>query len=53
MNLTLAIDGKLLERARKVAHHRRTTLNSMIRQLLEEAVGTQNGASLARELDTL
>lgn len=37
-NVTLAIDEKLLESARALAERRKTTLNAMVRSLLESEV---------------
>jgi hypothetical protein len=37
-NLTLALDDRLLERAREYAYSRDLTLNSLIRKLLTDAV---------------
>ena len=37
-NLTLKIDDKLLEKARRVATGRRTSINAVVRQKLEEFV---------------
>ncbi|MBI2374512.1 MAG: hypothetical protein HYV07_11005 [Deltaproteobacteria bacterium] len=51
MNPTLAVDEKLVEKARKVARERGTSLNSLIRQYLETLVGQRGGAFLAQELE--
>jgi hypothetical protein len=37
-NLTLAIDDQLLKRARDYAHKRGTTVNALVRKLLEREV---------------
>ena len=37
-NVTLAIDEELLEKARGLAERRKTTLNAMVRSLLEHEV---------------
>ena len=42
-NVTLAIDDKLLEAARTYAHNHDTTVNALVRKLLEQAVQYQAG----------
>lgn len=48
-NLTLAMDEKLLERARDLAARRKTTLNAMVRSLLEAEVEQEDRIAWARE----
>lgn len=53
MNVTLAIDDALVERARALAASRGTSLNQMIRELLEEATAATSPAALLAELEDL
>lgn len=53
MNVTLAIDDHLLERARELAARRGTSLNQMVRQLLAHETGLHGGDEQLRELETL
>jgi hypothetical protein len=53
MNVTLAIDDTLVERARALAASRGTSLNQMIRELLEEATAATSPATLLAELEEL
>lgn len=48
-NVTLAIDEKLLGKARDLAERRNTTLNAMIRSLLEGEVEQEDRIAWARE----
>lgn len=48
MNLTLAIDEHLAERARAVARAEGTSLNELIRRYLEQLVGSDREALAAR-----
>ncbi|MGN6583543.1 MAG: hypothetical protein ACTHJV_07560 [Rhizobiaceae bacterium] len=48
-NVTLAIEEKLLERARDLAGRRKTTLNAMVRSLLEHEVEQEDRIAWARE----
>lgn len=43
-NVTLAIDDELLAAARRYAQHHGTTLNSLVRKVLEETVRPGSGA---------
>ncbi len=52
MNVTLSIDRKTLERARRLAQQRGTSLNQMIRDYLETVTGDEPGQVLA-ELERL
>lgn len=53
MNITLAIDERLIERARKLAQSEGTSLNQMIRDLLEEATGASTPEARLAELERL
>jgi hypothetical protein len=53
MNVTLAIDERLLERAREVARSRRTTLNQLVRDYLERLTATAHGPSVAQQFERL
>lgn len=48
-NVTLAIDEKLLDEARKLAQKRKTTLNAMVRSLLTHEVEQDERIACARE----
>jgi predicted HicB family RNase H-like nuclease len=48
MNLTLAVDDRLVEQARKVAESQGKSLNQVIREYLESD-GTQNRGSGDRQ----
>jgi len=47
-NVTLAIDETLLERARDLAGRRKTTLNAMVRGLLESEVEQEDRIAWAK-----
>jgi hypothetical protein len=47
-NVTLAMDETLLERSRALAERRRTTLNAMIRSLLEHEVEQEDRIAWAK-----
>lgn len=47
-NVTLAIDENLLEKARGLAERRKTSLNAMIRSLLEAEVEQEDRIAWAR-----
>ena len=47
-NVTLAIDETLLERSRALAERRKTTLNAMVRSLLEHEVDQEDRIAWAR-----
>jgi len=51
MNVTLSIDERLVEEARKVAMARGTSLNQMIRNELERITATASGDDLVGELE--
>ena len=53
MNVTLSIDEKLVQRARRLAASQGTSLNQMIRRLLEEATAASSPDHLLRELEAL
>lgn len=50
MNITLAVDEKIVERAREVARQQGTSLNALIREYLEKLAGQRSGADLARDI---
>ncbi|GAB4111360.1 MAG: hypothetical protein Kow001_12740 [Acidobacteriota bacterium] len=53
MNVTLSIDDRLVERARKLASQRGTTLNAMIRELLEQVTASSAPENLLPELERM
>ena len=53
VNVTLSLDDKLLERARRLAARRGISLNQMIRDYLAEVTGEPSPEELAAELDAL
>jgi hypothetical protein len=53
MNITLAIDEELLERARDLAARRGVSLNQLIRDFLEVETGLKNGRARVGELEEL
>jgi hypothetical protein len=53
MNVTLSIDEKLVERARRLAAAQGISLNQMIRRLLEEAAAASSVDHLVEELEGL
>ena len=53
MNVTLSIDECLVERARRLAASQGTSLNQMIRRLLEEATAASASEILLAELEQL
>ena len=52
-NLTLAIDEDLLQKARVLAAMNRTTVNAMVREFLEHAVGEVSKESRRADWDAL
>lgn len=51
-NITLAIEDKLLEESREYARKQRTTVNGLVRKLLEREVsGREPGEAVGRFLD--
>jgi hypothetical protein len=50
MNITISLDDQLLERARKLASRRGTSVQELFRTYLEGLVGQQSGESVAGEL---
>ncbi|HET6610424.1 MAG TPA: DUF6364 family protein [Kofleriaceae bacterium] len=50
MNVTIAINDKLLARAREVARRQGTSLNALVRQYLEQLAGEQAGEDVANAL---
>lgn len=53
VNLTLSLDDRLLERARRLAGRRGISLNQMIRDYLAEITGEVSPDLLIAELDAL
>jgi hypothetical protein len=53
MNVTLAIDEKLLTRARELALKRRTTLNQLVRDYLERLTTPEGAPTVAEEFERL
>lgn len=53
MNITLAIDEELLERARALAARRGTSLNQMVRDLLQAETGMDGNEDRLRQLEQL
>ena len=50
MNLTIAVDDKVLERARRVARRRGISLQELLRQMLESLAGARTADDDAAEL---
>ncbi len=48
-NVTLALDERVLERARAVAREQGTSLNALIREYVEHLAGQRDAAETARE----
>jgi hypothetical protein len=53
MNITLAIDEQLAERAREVARQQGTSLNALIREYLERLAGQPSGDELLAQFERL
>ena len=53
VNLTLSLDDKLLNRARRLAARRGLSLNQMIRDYLSEVTAESSPQELVDELDSL
>jgi Family of unknown function (DUF6364) len=53
VNLTLSLDDKLLDRARRLAARRGISLNQMIRDYLSEVTGEPSPEELVGELEAL
>ncbi len=53
MNVTLSIDEELVSRARELAAQRGTSLNGMIRELLEDATSATSREVRLAELEGL
>lgn len=53
MNLTLAVDAKVVEKARAIARQQGKSLNAMVRQYLERLTGTGSDASLVDDFERL
>lgn len=50
MNLTIAVDDELLERARQLARRRGVSLQELIRDQLRLLAGERSGSDAAREV---
>lgn len=50
MNVTIAVDDDLLERARVLARRRGVSLQELLREQLRTLAGVRTGADAAREL---
>lgn len=50
MNLTIAVDDDLLERARELARRRGVSLQELLREQLRTLTGERSGADVAAEL---
>jgi hypothetical protein len=50
MNLTISVDDRLVERARKIAQSQGVSLQDLIRKFLEGVAGRQSPKSVAEEL---
>jgi len=53
VNVTLSLDDKLLERARKLAARRGISLNQMLRDYLSELTGELSPDEVVADLDAL
>jgi len=53
VNVTLSLDDRLLERARRIAARRGISLNQMIRGYLSEVTGEPTPEELLAELENL
>jgi hypothetical protein len=53
VNVTLSLEERLLERARRLAARRGVSLNQMIRDYLAEVTGERSPEDLVKELETL
>jgi hypothetical protein len=51
MNPTLAVDDKLVEKARQVASRQGTSLQALVRQYIETLAGSREGAALVQRLE--
>ena len=53
MNLTLAVDDGLIERAREVARQQGTSLNALIRDYVEGMAGQLGGDEILSEFEAM
>ena len=51
LNLTLAVDDKLVEKARQVASQQGTSLQALVRQYIETLAGSREGVALVDRLE--
>ncbi len=50
MNLTISVDDRVLERARRLARERGTSVQELLREYLMKLVGESSGEQAAAEL---
>ena len=53
MNVTLSIDEAVVERARRLAERRGTSMNQLIRDYLEEVTASESPEAALRELEKM
>lgn len=53
MNVTIAIDDQVVERARAIAQSHNTSLQELVRRYLEALVGAQSSEAVAHQLISL
>lgn len=53
MNITLSADEQVIEKSRRLARQQGTSLNQMIRDYLEQLVGSRQAESAANEFRQL
>lgn len=53
MNVTLSVDDEILTKVRDIAARRRTSLNQLIRDYLEEIASDSSPAEVLGELESL
>jgi hypothetical protein len=53
MNLTLALDQALVDRAREVAREQGTSLNQLIREYVESLAGQRSGDDVLAEFEAM
>ncbi len=51
MNLTLAVDDELVEKAREVASRQGTSLQALVRQYIETLAGSSESAALVEQIE--
>lgn len=50
-NIILAVDDRIVERAREVARQQGTSLDALIREYIEEIAGLRSGAQIYAQLE--